>query len=413
MKKYFKLFEECFIVNGKNNYAIYNVISGKVYSISVNEGKFCALAENNYQIEEASINVGLSLDDTEKVVAKLVEAGLGGEYDFPVSSDKISVFPKWMEKTFFKQANRISRATIELDYECNENCFFCLDDSFTNRYKCLTCNGKGMETTSDDDDIIFKIIDIISARNCKELYLKNGDLINNWKRTSKIIEYARNYGIDEIKISVVRPIADEKIINALKHKNISVVYQLCLSEFTDIDYVLQQLNILTELRVTFLLLIKFEQKDSVMNLINTLLSRYPKIPILVDFIISSKRTDVNDEYFKIESTFGNVNFINYSLRQAHNECFYMSFCFDRKGDIYPCAGLKQKIGNISTLSQTFKNSNLKRFYNMSLSKKSECSECELRYACNVCESLNYTFNNNYAENILCFKKNGGKYGEHY
>lgn len=45
MKKYFKLFEECFIVNGKTNYAVYNVITGKVFTLPVNEGMFCALTE--------------------------------------------------------------------------------------------------------------------------------------------------------------------------------------------------------------------------------------------------------------------------------------------------------------------------------------------------------------------------------
>lgn len=147
----------------------------------------------------------------------------------------------------------------------------------------------------------------------------------------------------------------------------------------------------------------YDYPVSAFKVINTMMSSYPNIPLLLDFIVSSNQADVPDEYFRIESTFGNISFASYSLRQMHNECFYMNFYFDRNGDIYPCAGLKhEKTGSIDSIGDALRADNLKRFYHMSLGQKAVCSECELRYACNSCESLNYTFLNSYDRNVLCF-----------
>lgn len=401
MKKYFKLFEECFIVNGKTNYAVYNVITGKVFTLPVNEGMFCALTENNQEIEEARIKAVLSAEEAEKVVDKLIQAGLGDVYDYPVSADKVNIMPKWTEKTFFKQAPRLNRATIELDYPCGGNCNFCSSGRLINRFRCLTCNGTGTESASDQT--VFRIIDLISERGCEELYLKNGDLIGNWEHTYKVIGYAHDRGIQTVKISVVRPLDDPEIIRELIRRDIAVVYQLYLSEPVDLDAVLRQIDLLSEIKVTYLLLVSFEQKESAFKVINTMMSKYPNIPLLLDFIVSSNQADVPDEYFRIESTFRNISFASYSLRQMHNECFYMNFCFDRNGDIYPCAGLKhEKTGSIDSIDDALRADKLKRFYHMSLGQKAVCSECELRYACNSCESLNYTFLNSYDRNVLCF-----------
>jgi len=402
MKKYFKLFEECFIVNGIENYAVYNVLTSNIYNLDLSEGEFCALTENNIDVEEASEKSGLSKQDTNMFIKKMVNAGLGMEHDFPVSSDKFNLLPAWIDKIFFKQAQTINKATLSLDFKCSEKCDFCGNPDYCNRYKCLSCNGINNEPATDGT--VFKILDLLAARDCKELYLKNGDLFSDWQRALKIIDYALSVGIEKIKINVVHPIEDAQIINDMKSRNISLIYQCYLKDSNQIDTSFEKIRFLSDLNVTYFLLVKFEQKELAMAMAKKMLSTYPACSILVDFIVSSDKDCVPEEYFQIERTLGKVNFVNFSIRQSRNECFFKSIYFDRNGNVYPCAGLtNEKIGEINSVKDTFRFKNLSKFYEMALCNKEKCTECELRYACNNCEALNYTFTNTYSENILCAK----------
>ncbi len=401
MKKYFKLFEECYIVSGKDKYTLYNVLTGNIYEIDEKRGKFCLLSENNMDIENACNNSGLLLSEAKIFIKEMESATLGMMSDFPIAMDKLNILPKWTEKMFFKQSHGINKATIGMDYDCSNSCSFCGNDAVTNRYKCWSCNSTSRSPIADD--VAFRIIDIISERDCKELYLKEGDLLSDWGKTLRIVDYALNRGIEKVLLNIIHPIDDMTIINDMRVRNISLVLQRYIEKKKQIELIMSESRKYEGLDVTYILLTELDNKETIMQVAQNISQMY-SYKLLIDFMIPNKLENVSKEYFDIERIIGKIDLVSYSIRQFHNECFYKNCYFDKEGNVYPCAGLKnRKYGDIDSMPETFRSENLGNYWNMSLSKKQECKECSMRFACNNCESLNYTLTGSHDRNVLCVK----------
>lgn len=401
MKQYFKLVEECYVISGEEAYALYNVMTGNVFQLNCEEGYFCTLVEDNMQIDKACKESNLSLEAAEKLISNLESVGLGMQSDYPVTMDKLNVLPKWSEKTYFKYSIAVNKATIDVSFECSNNCNFCNDASVTNKLRCISCNGKNspihLETA-------YKIIDILSARECKELYLKNGDLLSDPDKLMKIVDYAKERGIENISLNIVKPITNSMFLKYVENKNISLILQRTIDANTPIDTIINEARHYLGTNALFLLLTYIENSDKVKQVALTLAQQF-NLRAAIDFLVSKNMDAISDKYFEIESHIGTVNLISFSIRQLHNECFYRNCYFDSQGNIFPCAGLtKEKLGDIYSLPETFKSQNLSRFWDMALDKKEPCRNCSLRYACNNCESLNFDLYGNFAKNVLCSKR---------
>lgn len=406
MNKYFKLFEECYLVYGTDNYAIYNILTGCVYQINMSEGAFLAQTENNITIQQAADKAGYSTNEINTLIDKLISTNLGMLSDTPVTVEKLTVLPKWTDKLYFKQSAIIQRASIGLNCNCAKNCYFCKNNQYTNKYRCYSCNGV------NDGDMISKdkaqqIIDFLSQKGCKKLFLKNGDLIGDWDRVKEIIEFAQNKGITDITLSIVSSVIDSKYLEYFKVRDISIMKQCMVIPGENEEIFNEAIKYRNNgNKCIFLLLGNINQVEQLQWVANVLREKY-QYQALTDLIVSADSRDINARYWEIESSLVAIGIDLFSIRQNNNECFFQSCYFDEKGLAYPCNGMMQApYGDINELCHTFQGDNLSFHWETPLKSKKNCKKCELRYACNNCDALNYTLLKNTDVNVLCPKIDG-------
>ncbi|MEN8435944.1 hypothetical protein NX821_003204 (plasmid) [Clostridium septicum] len=405
MMKYFKLFEECYLVNGDKKDAIYNILSGDIFSVESDEKKLLVQTENNISIVDACKEAGINICIAKTFFDKLIDYRLGSYSETPITAEKLELLPKWMEKMFFKLPPVINRSTISLGNQCNLECDFCGSKNKTNKLKCLTCTGN----ESNEIDFIelekaYQIIDLLVKYECTELYLKGGNLLLNWNILKYIIDYSLKSGIKNVVLNLVSSIEEIEVIEYLRKNNISLMIQKYITEDYDIQNIINDIKKYEGINHMHLFLADYKIKNYVFNFYNLLIQNNIK-NIMFDFIVPSELNLVPPEYIKDLSTLQRVSIESLSINKKYNPCFYKSCHFDNIGNIYPCSGLLDfKYGDIDNIANTFKEENLNTFWKFNKDSLPKCKLCELRYACNDCRGLTYSLTGDLYENIVCMKK---------
>ncbi len=401
--KYFKLLEECYLVSGEKESAIYNILSGDVFIVNSVEKELLAQTESNIPVIEACEKIGLKIETAKAYLNNLIEAKLGKYAETPLTVEKLELLPKWMEKIFFKLPPVINRATIEIGNRCDLSCDFCGSKSKINKMKCLSCNGDG-NNEFIELNMAYEIIDILAIYNCKQIYIKGGNLLLDWNKVKKIVEYAIKTGINNIVLNIVSSIKDNEIIEYIKEKKITLMVQKYIKEEFNIWQLFDEVKIYEGINVTYLFLADYRIKNDVYNLYKSL-TEHNFQNIMFDFFVPNDRELVPKEYIKDLSRLQRVSMESISISKKYNPCFFQSCFFDNEGNIYPCSGLREFMyGNINNISATFKEENLNKYWKLNKDSLSECKSCELRYACDDCRGLTYALTNDLDRNIFCIKK---------
>ena len=132
MKKYFRLFEECYILAKERNPAIYNTFTGVVYVIKEQEAKLLSYTENNIDILKAAECAGMGFEEAENILEKYKENKLGNYYDSPVYICKVAPDYTFYDHTFFKIPPVINKAIISLSNQCSKKCKYCNSCDYIN-----------------------------------------------------------------------------------------------------------------------------------------------------------------------------------------------------------------------------------------------------------------------------------------
>ena len=179
MKKYFRLFEECYLHIEENNCAVYNTFSGKVYVINIQEARLLAILENNFSIEEIIQTHNIGENFINETLNKFSEEGLGTYYDTPIYVAKLVSNYDFNDKLFFKTPPDLRKVVIKLSNICEHDCKSCSQDKI-NMLQCISCNESNENKQVISKQIFTDIIDKVKKTDCKLLQIKIPDITYNF-----------------------------------------------------------------------------------------------------------------------------------------------------------------------------------------------------------------------------------------
>lgn len=202
---YFKLNPECYFVRGEVCGAIYDLISGKIYALDQEETQIMTHCINHNAVDEGI--------DFLKEVKKL---RLGNFYPTNAYLEKIRIdSPKKEDEG--EQVLELRRAFLEINNECNRDCWYCGFYGTKRSLGCLGCN----KWNDFGDNLSVKrwkeIIDELWDLDCQVIYLIGGDLTLKLDRTMDILDYVEGK-FSNVYMVFHQDSLSENIVGNLKNK---------------------------------------------------------------------------------------------------------------------------------------------------------------------------------------------------
>ena len=409
MKKYFRLFEECYILAKERNPAIYNTFTGVVYVIKEQEAKLLSYTENNIDILKAAECAGMGFEEAENILEKYKENKLGNYYDSPVYICKVAPDYTFYDHTFFKIPPVINKAIISLSNQCSKKCKYCNSCDYINILQCNTCNGREKQFVQDymEFDRFTLAITKLRKYNCSVIVFKIPDMSQNMQYYKKILAKTKDIGIDNIQV-ICGSGYDEKNIEYLLEHDITPILQVNIekqSDICDLAEVLEKRHShnLSRIFLTLVIDFKLTNEESIESAIDHI-SKMTKIQI--DYMLN-KKEDVQDYIasdYNYISQLPLVDVRQYAYKKSFNSCLNGSVYIDQCGNIYPCPGLIDfKVGNIDRFSEIFDKKNIQSFWRLSGGNIEKCKKCGLQSLCSRCMGFEYQLSGNFDTVASCNK----------
>lgn len=387
LKNYFRLFEECYLVQGTNRGSIYNLLNGYIYDLSNQEQMLLNLLETNQSIDEI-INVhNIERSFIEKTLSMIKEQDLGNYFDKPVYIEKTIKYPQWQEFLFTKAPPVLIKAFINLENKCDKMCSYCNYEN-VRTYYCLSCHKDNDTSKGMNRKDIFKILQYLKRLNCYELYFTGGNIFLNYDRTIEILKYARNLGFKSINVIYGGNNLDARIIDGIEDLDICIIIQI----YIDDKNRLYSHNILNQLE---------KYKNKLSNKILILLDNisldeedfkfiYRKISPVNIYVDQLYNKEIGGDYFQNINQLGLTSIEEFSFKKRYNLCLNGTLYISYDGKISPCPGLREFIvGDINDFYSIFSEDGLYKYWNLNKDKIHKCSQCSHKYACNDCRAIEY------------------------
>jgi len=364
---YFRLNPECHFIKGKRKGAIFDLIDGKIYCLNENETKLVTSCERDELINEG-----------DNFLKELKTHCVGNMYKNKVYIPKLNV-----GSVFFSSSGarpQIHRAYVEINNSCNKNCWFCGYYGIKRSLGCVGCNkwNEGGELLSLKR--CKRLFEELNKLDCKEIFIKGGDLTLSWDRTISVLDYAGDI-FKHIYITLHRQNITENIINDLKNRYKLIVQSESLE---DIPY---------EAHTILLTLQPYNPRN------NRIYDRN----VLIDYLINDTKVFVNN-FKKLSKQNMHLNIYQFMNNKSYHPCLGHSLAICHNGDIIPCPMMRtHKLGNVKNgkLCSIFKNGAIYKFWNLNLDKIEKCNVCEFRYVCNDCRCLEEHLSGSLTGKELC------------
>lgn len=368
---YFKLNPECYLIKGNKKGVILDLINSKVYTLNPEETKILTLAETNNPIQKDS-----------KFLTKLKNLVLGNFYPNPVYIDKLRVGTVTKLEDI-KRLN-INKAFLEINNECNRNCSYC---GHQNTQRTLGCIGCSKWNLSDEPLTLKRwksIIDELVNLECSNIFIKGGDLTLDWEKTLEILDHAHGK-FQNIQITLHQESLSKKIIDDIK----------------DMAHLIIQTDNLRDIKSNFTYLLVLNHHN--LHYLNEIQNRN----ILLDFVIE-KNEEKKMEKLPIlqKDKIFPVDVYQFFYNLKYHPCMGNTITISNTGDILICPTLREyKFGNIRNekLHIIFnkKMDEINKLWQLNLDKVQKCTDCEFRYVCMDCRSLEKSLTGQIDGKILC------------
>ncbi|MDR1240678.1 MAG: radical SAM protein [Oscillospiraceae bacterium] len=403
MKKYFRLHPYVKVIDGIKECALYNLFKGEVFSISKDEYRMLNDCENSIPLDEIE-NIDY------KFISDLKDNGLGLDYETKMFVNKnIYGLPQVVNDVFKRVF--LNKLFIEITNECNFNCEFCKNDNILFRK-----TGCKKWPSYNEKLSIEEWSEIISeAKNlgCKNFVIMGGEPFLKFKKLKEIVSLIIHFNNnDDIKIIVFTNgflLDDEKILNYIKHNNIT----LCIQILADNDLTYEKIsgNACVFSKVVFptdklkktavkydlvILVSKFNE-----NQIENIFKKFKDSNKKLEFIYPIKNKFYSEKYINLIYN-RTKNFIKPSLPSfdrfsKYNNCYKNSIAISCDGLMYPCImSRKLYLGNIRKvkLCEALIKSEDLGYSALCKDKIEGCKLCHKRYGCFDCRALEMSATNN-------------------
>lgn len=368
------------LVHGAKNAAIYDLESGKVYSIN-DSGKQIIL---NY------LSGNCSFEGKE-------QAYLDQLHNLGIVAATIEDDSKH-EPYEIESGNRLVYAWLELTEKCNCNCIHCYGqwgDAEKNAHKGLS------------KEYWISILDEIYRHGGRDVQLIGGEPLLH-ADFADILRHAHQIGMQRIDVFTNATLIDEKMARLLKENGASVrvsLYGHCAElhekvtqragSFSKTEHglkLLKNYEIPTKIAVVVMDVNENHIAD-IRTYIESLGLEYNGYDTIRQAVGGNQishcvdRLDVLSVRYQKEPRFKTTEDA-FNKNHCINTCWYRKLAFAANGDVYPCIFARDfKIGNIKEDSFDDIFSRAQTPWTYSLDYVDECKECEFRYACRDCRPL--------------------------
>jgi len=394
---YFRLFEECYLIDGENGAAIYNLLTGDIFSFKREEAEFLSRLENNQCIDDIVRIVPGAKDMVDNLLAKLIDTQLGTFYNGPVHIEKVTKESNWADKLFFRMPPNLHRAFIEISTECHNNCHYCGSSTVIRRQACMSCNKWDTKREIMPLNNVFQVIENLKFLDCEKLYFTGGDVFLDWGRTKEILSKAAKLGFKDTTVIWGGHSLPNEILELLASLDITLLIQRYIGPSTNIDSsadpFLRELKFCDstlKLKYAFLLVSEYGNKELVqqaeLHLSNLLKPKY----ILMDFMLNG-REHLSREYMSEVNSIPRTSVDSFAIRRKYNPCLGGTLAITADGCVLPCPRLRDyEIGKSSELLNIFVSGEVDKYWRLTKEKVNGCSYCQYRFACNDCRFLELT-----------------------
>lgn len=394
---YFRLNNFVNFIEGENC-TIFDTITKKLFIFDEETSKLLSHLEENNKIEGF-------YDFTEKkeliikFLNKIEELKLGKKYDKKVYIDKYMITsPKDNYMDFSPEYNKVS---WQITDTCNLNCKFCANKNMKTWLGCKSCNldykNSNRSMNLDIEDILTQLRNL----NVKELVIKGGNPLMSMPLLSMIVKLA-NEIIPESKIRIITNGGSNAFNHIVKLSELNnnvefdIVlfgtsnndYEICLNEKDVLKHQLDLLNKLYSKNILFnITIIESEYMiSSVQENIKYIKDKWEKTPTFVQALDINKNTKLKhiENKHKYINPVDNMQQLYY--QNKYNTCLLNYFHIDITGNILPCEGINDPIGNLyeDSLNKILRRRKLYEYWFLNKNKITYCKDCGMKSFCSDC-----------------------------
>lgn len=393
LNNYFRLYEECYLIEGETFGSIYNLLSGCIHDINKDEQDLLILLERNYSIYEVINTNRFNEIFISNTLKKIVEMDLGTYFDKSSYMEKINILPKWIDYLFAKPAPIVRRAFINIENRCNEKCSYCSNKTIR-RYACYGCYTNNASKSMNKNEI-FEVLNKLKKLDCQELYFTGGDVFLDEEKTIDILKYAKNLGFNKMNLIYGGKKIKDDIVKDLIELGVSLTIQMYLNSKDEI-YSLEMLNKLALYKDNLKKQVVFVLSE-IKNALDQSDLEYIAKKVNPQSIIQDPlyKSGTEYEYFDKTNSIDRIFIDEFSIKKKFNSCLFGTIHINCDGDINPCPGLQEFIlGNIKDFYSIFSDDGIYKYWNLKKELLEGCSKCSHRYACNDCRSMDYKLTKN-------------------
>lgn len=405
IKNYFRLFEECYLVKGKNSYCIYNLINKTIFNIELKIGQVIELLENNISIIDAINEVDINSNYCVTILNKIKDNSLGNYYDKKIFIEKLNSYPKWIDSIFFKTPPQINRAFIELNNSCDSDCKFCNSDNYVRRFSCLGCSKTNITVQKLNIEKLKENINILKFLNVNELIFTGGNIFIDWKKALEVIKYSIELGFKNITIIFGSKDISDNILEILNNLDVKLLIQRYINTENK-DYLLSDPLILKlnekyhNIKYTKIILLDYENKSLSKYIYDKNMDKFKNESIFIDYLIDF--SNISEQQKADIKYISSTSIDEFSIKNKFNSCINGTITINCDGSITTCPKLKEyKLSESKDLIKNLQNIYLDKYWNLNLDKIDNCKDCQYRYACNDCRYIELKYGGNIERTTFC------------
>ncbi len=424
--KYFFLYPHCYLVNGENGSAIYDLCNSELYGIDKSIGKIITeLESNNKSLDAILNNCDSFIKENVFTYLKEIESNnLGTFYNNFVVIERLeSYFSKKNSKKDHKLLHP-QKIFIEIESNCNLNCRVCASKALTSsRCFCHTAGNNDNLLSIIDPIKWHEIIKEILFLDSHQIKFVGGEPLLAKDTLFNLISYIRSFKLvekpTEIVVRTNFTLFDNQALEFLKNNYVCLETNFYSHKEDVHDWITRtsgnwrrkidnlKLAVNYKLPVSVTIEIMKQNQDYIDDIVY-FLHCLGIDNIYYDYILT---TDDNfypnkaiKNYIRSDNNLKGVTQVDFFQNLGGHPCWDRQLAITSSGDILPCnVALNEKIGNITNLGiiDVLRQKKMDKYWCLSLDCIDGCKSCEYRYACFDCRPGNSKDGSLNAKNKYC------------
>ncbi len=408
-EKYFTLSQNCLLVKGTSRGAIYNLNSGKVFSVNSKSVKIIEQLNSGKNLKEILRKSRTITKEEIIVYLNKLEALSLGKWNGRYKKEIVDV----------PELANILRFVLHLELTtgCNLRCLHCYNKSEIIKFH------ENNKLSIDDWKRVITEAYKIGARRVQFI---GGEPFLRRKLIFELIPYVRDIGYKSLEVSSNGTFISNSDLKKLKEHNVDLAFSFYCSDPNIHDSIttkrgsqektlrtikkVLEMNICLRVSVVAMKQNEKEIKKTVESL-KSFGIQHIKTNVIEpvgrgcgDDLITA---DILEQQILDKPSFFKINYNTFWRNRMGHNCFLEQICIGANGDVYPCLAEREiSYGNVksASLDKIFSSRVAQKFRNLNKDNIEVCRDCEYRYCCFDCrvKAKDFLVNSSHAKPWWCF-----------